>query len=94
MNIKCLLHCATPKKHYFSRVPRYLTAVLHSHEDEQLLHSSLTRLPQLARGHHTLKFRRGRRDRRVITLFMSYSTCLMDLLKAPWMESVSLNGIL
>lgn len=27
-------------------------------------------------------------------LFMSNSICLMDLLKAPWVESVNLNGIL
>lgn len=94
MNIKSLACCGAFHTHSFSQVFRYLTACCTALEDEQLLHSFLTRLPQLARGHHMLKCRRGMRDGRVVELFVSNSTCLMDLLKAPWVESVSLNGIL
>lgn len=93
-NTKCGAHCVVPNEPCFSRVPRYLTVMLHSHEEEQLRCSNLPRLPQLARGCHILRFRTGSGNRRVITLFVSNSTSLMDLLKAPWVESVSLNGIL
>lgn len=90
--LKSLAHCGA-LQYNFHQVLRYLPICLHSHEGEQLL-CSPSWIPQLAKGQHVVKCRRAGRDGRDVALFLSNSVCQMDLLKAPWVESVNLNGIL